>query len=210
MRPLKPNKESIHPPRHMEEKQWVRSVRERGDRTAFEKIFRAYYKRLHGFAYSYVRQGEIAEDIVQSVFLKIWTQKEKWDPPGTVKQYLFAAVRNEALNKIRHQQVVAEAEDEVVHKFEEFNRQSLFEEDFDVEELRREIQKGIDQLPARCRQIFILNRWSGLTYSEIADYLEISINTVNTQMGRALKSLRDHLSNYLHVLITAGISRLFF
>lgn len=210
MRSLKSNKESILPPRHMEEKQWVRSVREKGDRDAFEKIFRVYYNRLHGFAYSYVRQREIAEDIVQSVFFKIWAQKEHWDPPGTVKQYLFAAVRNEALNKIRHQKVVADAEADVIDSFEELKSYSLPDDDSNVKKLRRDIQEGIDQLPPRCRQIFILNRRSGLTYTEIADYLEISINTVNTQMGRALKSLRNHLSDYLQVLIATGISRLFF
>lgn len=210
MNSLKSDKEPLISPEHMEEKRWVRRVREEGDRQAFEKIFKAYYKRLHGFAYSYLMQSEIAEDVVQSVFLKIWSQREAWDPPGTVKQYLFAAVRNEALNKIRHQNVVDEAEDEVIHTFENFKEHTHSAEDFEIKELRAAIQKGIDELPPRCRQIFILNRRSGLTYKEIAEYLDISINTVNTQMGRALKSLRNYLSDYLPAFIAAGVSRLFF
>jgi RNA polymerase sigma-70 factor, ECF subfamily len=196
----------------MEEKQWARKVREEGDRHAFEKIFRSYYKRLHGFAYSYVGQAETAEDIVQTVFLKIWSQKGDWNPPGTVKQYLFAAVRNEALNKLRHRKVADDAEDEVIRSFEEFQATAEIasEGDCDAEELRKTIQRGIDELPPRCRQIFLLNRRSGLTYQEIAGYLGVSINTVNTQMGRALQSLRNSLSDYIPAFITAGISKLFF
>jgi DNA-directed RNA polymerase specialized sigma24 family protein len=79
MEPRKAGNELPLSPRLMEEKQWARKVREEGDRHAFEKIFRSYYKRLHGFAYSYVGQAETAEDIVQTVFLKIWSQKGDWE-----------------------------------------------------------------------------------------------------------------------------------
>lgn len=194
----------------MEEKKLVREVREDGSRQAFEKIFRAYFKRLHGFAYSYLMQTETAEDVVQSVFLKIWSQRETWDPPGTVKQYLFNAIRNEALNKIRHQNIVQETEADVFETFKELKNQTHAEDDYNLRELQAEIQKGIEALPPRCRQVFILNRRSGLTYSEIAKYLDISINTVNTQMGRALKSLRNHLSDYLQAVVAGGITKLFF
>jgi RNA polymerase sigma-70 factor (ECF subfamily) len=161
---------SLLPEKHMEEKKWVRKVREEGDREAFEKIFRAYYKRLHGFAYSYLKQKEAAEDVVQSVFLKIWKNRKNWNPPGKLKTYLFKAVRNESLNKIRHQKIVSDSEEDVIRTFAEYKYNSTSEEDFETDELRIEIQKGIENLPPRCRQIFILNRRSGLTYREIADY----------------------------------------
>lgn len=193
-------------PRPMEEKQWVRRVREKGDRVAFEKIFRTYYKRLHGFARSYVDSWEEAEDIVQSVFLKIWVQRSSWDPPGTVKHYLFAAVKHKALNIIRHQKVVEDKEDEVNGIFTELKSSVRDHEESEIKELRKDIEHGIDQLPPRCQQIFMLNRRSGLTYQEIAEFLDISINTVNTQMGRALQSLRNHLSDYLPLLATGELS----
>lgn len=210
MNPSKSDNHSYHSPQHMEEKRWVRQVREYGDREAFEKIFRAYYKRLHGFAYSYVMQKEAAEDVVQTVFLNIWVQRESWDPPGRVKSYLFSAVRNKALNILRHQKVVDESESDVVEIFKDLKKQKHSDEDYNLKELQAEIHKGIEALPPRCRQIFILNRRSGLTYHEIAEFLDISINTVNTQMGRALKSLREYLSDYLPALIASGVSRLFF
>lgn len=186
-----------------EEKEWVRKVREEGDRPSFKRIFHTYYRRLHGFAYSFVKQRQEAEDIVQTVFLNIWDQRENWNPPGSVKHYLFAAVRNEALNTLRHQRVVEKTEDEVAQIFRELKNRSVLEESDELKELKKDIQCGIEQLPPRCRQIFVLNRRSGLTYSEIAYFLDISVNTVGTQMGRALESLRKHLANHLYLLIVA-------
>ncbi|MFH5834343.1 RNA polymerase sigma-70 factor [Halalkalibaculum sp. DA3122] len=195
-------------PRPLLEKQWVRRVREQGDRSAFKKIFRAYYKRLHGFARSYVGSVEEAEDIVQEVFLNIWAQRESWDPPGTVKSYLFTAVKNKALNVIRHQRVIDETEDEVAQRFEELKETDDSKSDAEIRKLRQDIEEGINQLPPRCRQIFLLNRRSGLTYAEIAEVLDLSIGTVNTQMGRALKRLRDYLSDYFTIAVAWELSDL--
>lgn len=193
-------------PHPQEENQWVKMVREEGSRKAFEMIFRAYYKRLHGFAYSYVKRMEDAEDIVQTVLLRIWAQREDWSPPGTLKQYLFAAVRNEALNLLRHKQIVDKAEKDIIHEFRQPVNPVYSENEPESKELQQAIQKGINQLPEKCREIFMLSRRSGLTYSEIADVLDISVNTVGTQMGRALKSLRKYLSDYLYLFAVTGLS----
>lgn len=195
---------------HMEEKQFVRSVCEEGDRAAFEKIYRTYYKRLHGYAYSYMRRSQDAEDVVQTVFLRIWAQRESWDPPGTVKHYLFAAVRNEALNILRHEQIIDEAEEEIARIVKQRETPTPSDDGPEVEDLRKAIHKGIDRLPFQCRQIFLLNRRSGLTYSEIAEDLDISVNTVGTQMGRALKALRKYLSDYLVLFAAIELSRVIF
>lgn len=102
----------------------MRKVRVDGDRTAFENIFRLYYKQLHGFAYTYIRDRELAEDIVQTIFFRIWLNKEDWDPPGKVRHYLFNAVRNESLNVIRHRQLETEAEEEIVDIFSDLKNRS--------------------------------------------------------------------------------------
>ncbi len=194
----------------MLEKQWVRRVRENGDRSAFEKIFRAYYKDLHGFAYTYVRCRQQSEDIVQTIFFRIWENKEEWDPPGKVRHYLFNAVRNEALNVIRHANVQDDSEEEVAEQFRDLKSHSYADENPELIELRIAIQKEIDNLPSRCREIYLLNRRSGLTYTEIADCLDVSINTVGTQMGRALKTLRKNLSDFLPLFIASSISKILF
>jgi len=210
---MEPNKPIEHLPGSttpMLEKQWVRKVRENSDRSAFEKIFRAYYKDLHGFAYSYVRCRDQSEDIVQTIFLRIWENKEDWDPPGKVRHYLFNAIRNEALNLIRHANIQSKTEEEVAELFTDLNSRSYKEENPELIELRNAIQEEIDSLPDRCREIYLLNRRSGLTYTEIADYLGVSINTVGTQMGRALKILRINLSGYLPLFIASSISKILF
>lgn len=188
------------------EKQWVRKVREEGNRAAFEKIFRKYYKQLTGYAFTFIRCGQQAEDIVQTVFLRIWSNKEIWDPPGKLKPYLFTGVKNEALNEIRHKKIQRDSEEELSELFTELKSNSFFGKDTGLEELRDTIQKEIDRLPLRCKEIFLLNRNSGLTYREIANHLDISINTVNTQMGRALKMLRKNLSDYMSILLSILIS----
>jgi RNA polymerase sigma-70 factor, ECF subfamily len=205
MKPKKEFKDSESCIRPMEERQWVRKIREDGDREVFERMFRNYYKRLHGFAFSYVKRRECAEDIVQTVFLRIWTNRTSWDPPGKVRHYLFTAVRNEALNFLKHQKVQADSEAEITETFRELKERTFYEETPESEELKKAIQKEIDQLPKSCREIYLLNRRSGLTYSEIADHLGISINTVGTQMGRALKTLRENLSDYLPIILSSGL-----
>lgn len=117
----------------------------------------------------FVGSLELAEDVVQSVFLNIWAQRESWDPPGKLRSYLFNAVKNEALNVVRHQKVVDDFEDEVARKFRELKESKLTSDDVEIKQLRRDIEDGLEKLPPRCRQIFVLSRRSGLTYSEIAE-----------------------------------------
>jgi RNA polymerase sigma-70 factor (ECF subfamily) len=193
----------------LQEKLLVREVREKSDRKAYEKIFRAYFERLHHFAYSYVG-AEYAEDVVQSVFLKIWDQRECWDPPGTVQQYLFAAVRNEALNMLRHRKVQSENKEAVIAIFRELGQKSYEEQNEQNEELRKAIEQVIEELPPRCRKIFLLNRRSGLSYSEIARTLDISLSTVSTQMGRALRHFQKYLSDFLPLIVSMKFSSWFF
>lgn len=183
-----------------EELLWVKQVRENKDRSAFEKIFRRYYKRLYHFSIGFVGEKE-AEDVVQSVFLKIWIKKEEWNLHCSLKKYLFTAVRNEALNIIRHREIEIENIDAVTRLYRDLKKSSYPEENSDTERLIHIINDGIEKLPPRCREIFILSRKNGLSYSEIADVLNITLPTVGTQMGRALKSLKSHLSDYLAILI---------
>lgn len=180
------------------EESLIRRVREKGDKQAFEIIYKSYYKRLHGFARTYIREFQVAEDIIQTVFLKIWENKETWEPKGKLRHYLFNAVRNESLNFKRHTRIVQGSEAELLRIYEERIEFEAIGEESDI---KIEIEKGINHLPPRCREIFLLNRRSGLTYVEIAEYLDISINTVNTQMGRALETLRIFLSEHLSIIL---------
>lgn len=177
----------------------VRRVREHSDKRAFEVIFKTYHQRLHGFASTMVHCPSTSEDIIQTVFLNIWMNRSSWDPPGDVKTYLFRAVKNECLNMIRHDRVVTESLPRVREMFD--SAETMEEKEFaGAEKLMILLEEETMNLPAACRTIFLLSRDHGLTYREIADYLDISINTVNTQMGRALKRIRAGISRKINVI----------
>jgi RNA polymerase sigma-70 factor (ECF subfamily) len=177
------------------ENQWIVKIRS-GDAAAYEELFRQYYPRLCTFAEKIVQSKQIAEEIVQEIFLKIWEHKATWTPRCPINMYLYRAAKNISLNHLKHEKVVRDWEEEEIR--------NLSFEDSDPEkelyrnELSAAIRQAVDQLPERCRLTYILSRQEGLKYSEIAFVLNVSVKTVETQMGRALKTLRSLLSPYLH------------
>lgn len=188
----------------------LEKIRTESDKTSFEALFRIYYKDLHFFAYSFLKEKESAEDTVQNVFLKIWSNHENWNPEGTVKSYLFHAVKNESLNLLRRKRLAIEKIELISTLVRERDNAEKEIEEEQNGEIELHLEKAINSLPERCRQIYLLNRRSGLTYDEIAEYLDISVNTVNTQMGRALQSLRNQLLRYMPVIVTSGTAGGFF
>ena len=177
------------------ENQWIEKIRT-GDAIAYEALFRTYYPRLCRFVLKMVQSKSIAEEIVQEIFLKIWEHRATWTSQYPIRIYLYRAAKNLSLNHLKHEKVVREWEKEELMKI------PLSENDPEMElfqhELSFAIQRAIDRLPERCRLTFTLHRQEGLTYTEIASVLNISIKTVETQMGRALKTLRKLLLLYLH------------
>jgi RNA polymerase sigma-70 factor, ECF subfamily len=165
---------------------WVERIR-KGDEAAFGALFRAFYKDLCQFVHQYVRSEEIAEDNVQEIFLGIWVRRETWDPKGPIKPYLFRAARNRALNALRNHRTEFRWRD---GSRRESRREPTPEDNLVYQELSAAIEQTIEGLPDRCREIFRLSRRSGLRHTEIASLLNISVKTVETQMGRALRALR--------------------
>jgi len=179
--------------------QWAERVR-RGDSTAFEALFLAYYERLVRFTYGYVKTRSGAEEVVQDVFLNIWAQRERWEVQGAVRTYLYAATRNCALNRIRRSELEQRwadgAGDEkdvtaIVPRVPQANEQT------ELAELDAAIQRAIEQLPPRCRETFVLSRQHHLSYEQIADVMDISVKTVQEQIARALRALRASLAGWL-------------
>jgi RNA polymerase sigma-70 factor (ECF subfamily) len=161
------------------------------ERDAFEALFRAHYDGLVRFATRLVRSRAEAEELVHDVLFKVWRKREGLAPTEELKTYLFRATYNHALNHLRRR------------KLERLWRRSLPPEepsvaptasDDEMDDLEQAVRRAIDDLPPRCREIFLLSRESGLSYNAIATTLGISIKTVETQMGRALKALRIALA----------------
>lgn len=162
-----------------------------GDRNAFTMLFEYYYTGLVVFADRYLHDTELAEDIVQSAFVRLWENRQAIKSPS-VRLYLASAVKNSCIDLIRKNETQ-----------KKYAQRQTFQEadhgnDFWAEsELQQMIQSAIDRLPPRCREIFILSRYEGLKSHEIAQKLQLSQRTVETQITNALKILRKDLKDYL-------------
>jgi len=171
---------------------------QKGDKTAFDALFRAYYTPLCYYAAS-LQNGDrtLAEDLVQQAFVKLWEQRESLQINWSVKAYLYRSVHNAALNQIRAEKV-RDRYKQYNADYLEMNHQQASEPE---PQLKERLQKALSALPAQCRQVFELSRFEELKYREIAEQLDISIKTVESQMGKALKILRTQLADYLVTVI---------
>lgn len=167
----------------------------RGDEKAFETLFRAYYPFLCMYATQLLKDPSAAEEIVQELFVRLWEKRKDINIETSVKNYLFRAVKNHCLNHVRHSKI----KDEYFRIIQ--SEQNIFsEEDFESQtELMQKIDESIASLPEKRREIFRLSRQEGLKYKEIAAKLNVSIKTVETQMGFAIKSLREMLKDFLPI-----------
>ncbi len=161
-----------------------------GDESAFRALFESYSESLLDFAFGFIRDVQVCEDIVQEVFVSIWRNRTKLNPELSLKAYLYKSVRNQALKYLRHANVEREAERYLQELY--YVPRTPEDELYQVE-MTVLLDRTIRQLPERCRTIFLMSRFDGLSYREIAEVLDISINTVKTQMGRAFASLRKNL-----------------
>ncbi len=170
-----------------------------GDSDAFKRLFTTYCRNLVHFAYRYVHDVQVAENLVQDVFVRIWDKREQLDPAANIKSYLFTAVKNEALKHIRHAKVVDKNAGDILHIHQDKqrkNRADTPEKKLDDMEVAQAVQEAVDELPEKTRLVFSMSKYDHLTYREIAEILEISIKTVETHMGRALKYLRKRLADF--------------
>lgn len=162
------------------------------DRKAFEYIFRTYYQDLCRFGATYVKDYDVAEELVQQIFINIWERRYELAISTSMKSYLFTAVRNKSFNYLKLQLPKEYKKVDVDNVG--FMDDSNMEEDIVFEDLKVCVANAIDALPEKCKAIFNLSRNSGLTYKEIAEELDISVKTVENQIGIALKKLREQLS----------------
>ncbi len=163
----------------------------RNDKAAFEEVFRLHYADLCKFCIKYVKDEVVAEEIVQEVFINIWDRRDTLTISTSVKAYLFTAVRNRSFNYLKLQlpKEQNKVDLENVGMFEV----SMEGDDEGKQELIRQVQLAIDALPNKCKIIFNLSRNAGMTYKEIAEELDLSVKTVENQVGHALKKLRADL-----------------
>ena len=161
-----------------------------GDEEAFNKAFDLYYSRLCFFSDKMLHDFDLSRSVVQQVFVDLWIKREKLRI-DSLQSYLYQSVRNASLDVLKHKKAESKYLSSL-EKEESGQITDLIEE----AELADRINKAIQKLPEKCREIFVLCRFEELKYAEIADRLNISVKTVEMQIGIALKKLRKELSDY--------------
>ena len=163
-----------------------------------ELLFRDHFVGLCKFALGYVKDQEAAKEIVQDAFVNLWEKRHSIDLSKPVKSYLSTTVRNKCINHLRDHKkfsndllALENLSDEA--KYDQHDK--LVESD-----IRDQITRAIDELPEKCREIFVLSRYRNMKYQQIAGELQISVKTVETQMSKALQHMRIRLAEYLPII----------
>ena len=174
-------------------------VLQQEDTVVFERIFKNYYESLCNYANSFTSDMDEAEEVVQTTFITLWEKRNHIDIHTSVKSYLYQAVRNQCLNKIKHDQV------KQTH-FEYITYQNNIEspdgyQNMIGKELNEMINVSINSLPPQCRTVFMLSRFENYSYAEIAKELNLSVKTIENHMGKALRIMRTQLIDYLPLIV---------
>jgi len=165
-----------------------------GNKIAFESLFRKYYAPIAGFILKYVRDRDSAEEVAQDLFISFWENAPRLQITTSFKSYLYTSAKNYALNYIKksatrdkYHQLAWDATESETEETDSTRSNSF----------NQLVNKALDTLPEKCREIFIMSKYEGLTYDEIAEYMGLSKKTVENQMGIGLRKIRDWIQPYL-------------
>ena len=173
----------------------------KGDSTAYTFIVDLYYKKLCDYASNLARDDFKSEDIVQNVIVRMWQQREKLNPNISIKNYLYKSVYNEFIDQYRKDIAITALEKKYIEGLDSFTE---VQNEDETNRLMTLVQREIEQLPPKCKETFLLSKQDGLTYSEIAEFQNVSVNTVEKQMVKAFsiirKKMKEKISAFLFLL----------
>lgn len=171
---------------------------------AFQRVFEQYYNTLCNYALNYLNEIATSEDVVQEVFTRIWEKRKDLIQSDTIRFYLFSAVRNNCLTYMQKEKRAGitalndyEVSDEPRNNLEDTAQPEV--------DYKAKLSEAMNQLPPKCREVFLLSRMSNQSYKEIADSMEISVKTVENQIGKALKILRAFMRDQKILLLVLAI-----
>ncbi|MGF1586927.1 MAG: RNA polymerase sigma factor [Bacteroidales bacterium] len=176
-----------------------RQIRD-GDERSFELLFKKYYAGLSSYAMAFVKCDDLARELAHETFIKIWKRRDSINIKSSFKSYIYRSLHNNCINflkKSRQLSNLNETAKAEILKQHEINMQCFDQENFDrllSDDFDNVFTRGLNALPDQCKEIFILCRDDKLSYQEVASRLGISVNTVKTQMKRALAKLREQFS----------------
>ena len=176
-----------------------------GDEQAFEYFFKTYFELLYNYAFQITKDQLQSEEIVSDTFVLIWEKRALIDLYGTPKAYLFKTVYNQCLNYFKHKKVDDKYREFFIHhqpspeipkSYSGYPLEKLIDKEF-----KEHLEKSIDKLPDQCKRIFIMSRFEDKKNKEIAEILGLSVNTVKTQILRALKQVGTDMKDLLILIL---------
>jgi RNA polymerase sigma-70 factor (ECF subfamily) len=178
------------------------SLLEKGEKCAFETLFRLYYSKLVHIAKGYLVYHQEAESIVQNVFLKIWENRGGLKEVTNINSYLYSVTKNSCLDQLKHEKVKRNYLDQRFLIKSEIQRQFIQDDAASLlleNELESKIMRSIELLPEKCKNVFKKSRFEGLKHGEIAAQMGISHKTVDNHIASALKHMKLHLREYITI-----------
>lgn len=169
-----------------------------GNRAAFEKLFRLHYASLCAFANSLIADLDASEDLVQDLFFHLWEIKEELPTETAEKSYLYKSVQNRCFNLLKHYKIREKHQEEVLGEYNEFSADEEYSEEND---LQQKLRQAIEKLPPERKKVFLMHRFEEMKYREIAEKLNISVKTVENQIGKALQFLREEMKQHLPLVL---------
>jgi RNA polymerase sigma-70 factor (ECF subfamily) len=162
---------------------------QKGDSDAFTTLVNTYYEPLCNYIFSLTKNSALAEDIVQDVFTQVWVNRKKLNPKKSVRNYLYTLTYNQFIDYYRKRKPMLFLEKKHLDALEHMVEMDPIE----TQELLAKINREIEKLPPKCKEIFILNKREGLTHTEISTFLNVSVKTVEGHISRAFKTLNQKL-----------------
>jgi len=164
----------------------------------FEALFKAHFKELHAYAFSFLKDWDKAEEVVQGLFLKLWEKRELPEMHTSMRSYLYKAAYHDCLNLIRREKVHLQYQTRTAFAMKDESDNAA--NTVHLREVQVRLSAALNMLPEKCRTVFHLSRFEQLKYRQIADHLGISIKTVEKQMGKALRILRGEMKEFLPLI----------
>lgn len=170
----------------------------KGKTPAYTYLVDLYYEQLCNYAQNLARDDYQSEDIVQNVIVRIWQQRDKLNSNINIKNYLYRSVYNEFIDQYRRSNAITALEKKYIEGLDIV----LEDEDFNnSERIMAMVMKTVENLPPKCRETFLLSKKEGLTYIEIAEYQNVSVNTVEKQIGKAIRIVRETLTDKIKTVL---------
>ncbi|HSL90918.1 MAG TPA: sigma-70 family RNA polymerase sigma factor [Ignavibacteriaceae bacterium] len=165
-----------------------------GDCEAFKKFFFLFQPGIYRFLYRYLCDKDAANDLTQDTFIKFWTNRNQINSSLFPKSYLYKIARNLAINYLARNHSISS---NTFHRVDDLSLVLYPDQEYDRYFIIDDLQKALNELPERCKTTFILSRFEGFDYSEIAGIMQVSVQTVKNQMNKAISVLKKRLSSHL-------------